>query len=88
MSDSMSDSELREALLGTWRLISLQEAANGALVKPFGDNPRGYIVYTPDGHVFAHFEPRMHTRFGGYCGTFEVHDGQAVHHVEFGHGRR
>ena len=41
----MSDQDLRQALLGTWRLISCQEGVDGTLVKPFGDDPQGYLVY-------------------------------------------
>jgi hypothetical protein len=92
----MSDSDLRQALIGTWRLISNQT---------LGDNPQGYLVYTPDGHVFVQmfacerpelFGPSAHgpvlletteadTRLGflSYCGTFEVRDGQAIHFIEF-----
>jgi hypothetical protein len=106
MTDCMSDSDLRQALLGTWRLISFQVDVDGASVNQFGDNPRGYLVYTPDGHVFVQYAARdrpqplgqsahgpvlleaMRTNatlgFAGYCGTFEVRDGQVVHHREFG----
>jgi hypothetical protein len=49
----MSDEDLRQALLGTWRLISFQEDVDGALVEVFGDNPQGYLAYMPDGHVFV-----------------------------------
>jgi hypothetical protein len=95
MRDGMSDSDLREALLGTWRLISNQT---------LGDNPQGYLVYTRDGHVFVQMFARERpelfgqsargpvlletteadTRLGfiGYCGTFEVRGGQAIHHRE------
>ncbi|HEY1294881.1 MAG TPA: lipocalin-like domain-containing protein [Chloroflexota bacterium] len=101
----MSDQDLRRALLGTWRLISCQDNVDGTPVKPFGDYPQGYLVYTPDGHVFVQFaaseRPELFGRsalgpallettaantaigFGGYCGTFEVRDGQVVHHMEF-----
>jgi len=41
----MSDQDLRQALLGTWRLISCQEGVDGTLVDPFGDDPLGYLVY-------------------------------------------
>jgi hypothetical protein len=95
MSDAMSDSDLREALIGTWRLIRNQT---------LGDNPQGYLVYTPDGHVFVQMFARERPElfgvsargpvlletteagtglgFLGYCGTFEVRDGQAIHHIE------
>src|SRR5689334_2642974 len=54
----MSDSDLRRALVGTWRLISCRENTDGKLVKPFGDNPHGYPVYTPDGHVVVQWAAR------------------------------
>jgi hypothetical protein len=31
---------------------------DGTLVKPYGDNPQGYLVYTPDGHMFVQFATR------------------------------
>jgi hypothetical protein len=54
----MSDSDLRLALLGTWRLIGFQEPVDGRLVRPMGDNLQGYLVYTPDEHVFVQFATR------------------------------
>jgi Lipocalin-like domain len=51
----MPDSSLRQALLGTWRLISFQVDVDGARVKPFGDNPQGYLVYTTAEHLFVQF---------------------------------
>ena len=99
----MPDSSLRQALLGTWRLISFQVDVDGARVKPFGDNPQGYLVYTPDEHVFVQFtrgpgrswpgpevlemsRPNAAAALGfwAYCGTFEVRNGHAIHHMEFG----
>jgi hypothetical protein len=99
----VSDSDLRRALLGTWRLVSHQFDVDGALVKSLGDNPQGYLVYTPDDHVFVQMATRdergwpgpemlelppvqrfVALGFQAYCGTFEVHDGQAFHHTEFG----
>jgi hypothetical protein len=57
-SAGVSDSDLHQALLGTWRLVSLQHDVDGTVTKPFGDNPQGYLVYTPDGHVFVNFAAR------------------------------
>jgi Lipocalin-like domain len=54
----ISDSELRQALLGTWRLVSLQTEVDGTLVKPLGESPHGYLVYTSDGHVVVQFAAR------------------------------
>jgi hypothetical protein len=45
-------------LLGTWRLVSLQSTVDGTVVKPFGDSPHGYLVYTTDGHVFVQMAAR------------------------------
>jgi hypothetical protein len=108
-SAGVSDSDLRETLLGTWRLTNCRENVYGTLVKPYGDNPHGYLVYTPDGHVVVQFAvperpdlfgpsadaPRVsvlrktteaNTAIGfmGYCGTFEILDGEVVRHMEFG----
>jgi hypothetical protein len=68
-----------------------------------GDNLQGYLVYTPDEHVFVQFATRAERSWPGpevlemsrgraaaalgfwaYCGTFEIRDGQVVHHMEFG----
>jgi hypothetical protein len=54
----VSDSELRQALLGTWRLISFQSDVDGPVAKPFSDNPQGYLVYTTDDHVFVQIATR------------------------------
>jgi hypothetical protein len=54
----MSDSDLRQALIGTWRVIGFQVDVDGTVVKPLGDNPRGYLVYTPDGHVLVQIATR------------------------------
>jgi hypothetical protein len=61
----VSDSDLRQALIGTWRLISLQETVDGAVVKPLGDNPQGYLVYTTDDHVFVQFATRFEVHWPG-----------------------
>jgi Lipocalin-like domain len=61
----MLDSDLRQALLGTWRLISFQVDVDGRLVKPFGDNPQGYLVYTPEELVFVQFTTRAERSWPG-----------------------
>ena len=99
----MSDSDLHEALLGVWRLVSVEHDVDGTPVKPLGDDPQGYLVYTPDNHVFVQFATRAERSWPGpevfelptaqllaavgfvaYAGTFEVRDGQVIHHREFG----
>jgi hypothetical protein len=56
---------LRQALLGTWRLISFQLEVDGTLVKPYGDDPLGYLVYTADGHVFVQLATRAERGWTG-----------------------
>jgi hypothetical protein len=53
MNETTSDSHVRRALLGTWRLVSFQFDVDGTPIKPLGDDPQGYLVYTPDRHVFV-----------------------------------
>jgi len=39
-------------LIGTWRLVSFEDwDASGKLYLPYGDHPRGYIVFDATGHV-------------------------------------
>src|SRR5215471_10478680 len=44
---------LRERLLGTWRLVSIEnrDSADKPWEKRYGDNPRGYILYDATGHM-------------------------------------
>jgi hypothetical protein len=34
----VSDSDLRQALLGTWRLVSAEDDEDGKVFKPYGDS--------------------------------------------------
>ena len=47
--------DLAEQFVGTWKLKSfefeLQES--GQRIKPWGDNPKGYVVLAPDGRMIA-----------------------------------
>jgi hypothetical protein len=38
---------------------------DGRVVKPFGDVPQGYAVYTPDGHVLIQFATRAKRNWPG-----------------------
>jgi hypothetical protein len=44
---------LRDALVGTWRLVSCVETdvATGEVFLPIGEHPQGFIFYTPDGYM-------------------------------------
>lgn len=40
--------------LGSWNLVDWRiEYSDGGVTRPFGENPVGYIVYTPDGIMTA-----------------------------------
>jgi len=42
---------MREQLAGTWNLVIAEiTAADGTKTLPFGDKPKGQIIFTPDGH--------------------------------------
>src|SRR5690606_26490326 len=43
-----------EGLVGTWTLVSLYgESAEGDILKPYGDNPKGTLIYAADGSMSA-----------------------------------
>jgi hypothetical protein len=50
---SMSDSE--SSILGTWKLLSLdiEFQASGDRQQPYGPNPDGYLILTPEGRMMA-----------------------------------
>jgi hypothetical protein len=49
---------LRQRLLGTWKLVSIQnrESAEKAWGSRFGESPRGYIMYDATGHMAVQIE--------------------------------
>jgi hypothetical protein len=46
---------LRDELVGAWKLVSYVEKPVDGMsdVLPFGEHPRGIIMYTPDGYMSA-----------------------------------
>jgi hypothetical protein len=43
-----------ERLVGTYRLLSMEHYADdGEVGRPFGDNPRGFIIYTAEHYMSA-----------------------------------
>jgi hypothetical protein len=51
---------LRDALVGTWTLVSYTERSlpNGSVTYPFGPDALGLIMYTPDGYMSAQLMAR------------------------------
>jgi len=42
---------LKEQLIGTWSFVVAEiTAADGAKSFPFGETPKGIVIFTPDGH--------------------------------------
>jgi hypothetical protein len=48
---SATPASARDALVGTWRLVSFEDVENGKTVHRYGEKPLGLFIYTPDGHV-------------------------------------
>ena len=52
--DNTTQPTTAASFVGTWKLVSFtQTLMNGALEKPMGENPHGYLVYTGEGIVSA-----------------------------------
>lgn len=49
----MPESKIRDRLVGGWRLTGFEEQVDGGIDHPLGENPRGAILYTPDGYMSA-----------------------------------
>jgi hypothetical protein len=49
---------IKDDIVGAWSLVAVSaELADGSKGEPFGTNPKGIIIFTPDGH-FALFQSR------------------------------
>ena len=49
---------IKDGIVGGWSLVAVTaDLANGSMSEPFGADPRGIIIFTPDGH-FALFQSR------------------------------
>lgn len=45
-----------DQLVGTWRLLSFEaKHQDGCITLPFGEDPVGFITYTPDGYMSVQF---------------------------------
>jgi len=75
---------------GTWRLIGRRvTAADGKVTYPTGDNPRGFIMYSPDGYMAVEFfmpmkgsDGKMAERFLAYAGPYELQGDTMLHHLQ------
>jgi hypothetical protein len=67
---------LRDQLVGTWTFVVAEiTAADGKKSFPFGETPKGLLVFTPDGHFsqihIASDVPKIasNNRLNGTCGA-------------------
>ena len=95
----MDNRDAGRALLGTWSLVSYvrEVLATGERTKPFGDDPYGYLLYLPEGRMYAIFAgrpaPSGLPRAGieapesgppvvAYAGPYTADHERIVHHVD------
>jgi len=53
-----------DPLVGTWTLLSWRnEASDGTVTHPMGEDAVGFLVYSSDGHVSAHLARRQRPHF-------------------------
>lgn len=45
--------DLKEKIIGAWKLIHYEYPVDGVETKPLGENPTGFLTYTPDGYISA-----------------------------------
>jgi hypothetical protein len=85
----MPEPKIRHRLVGGWRLTGYEVKADGKTDHPLGENPRGAILYTPDGYMSAQLagagpdknDGRPDAYYIAYSGPFDVDEtNQTVHH--------
>ena len=53
---AQSESEIRDRLVGTWKLVSTEESMKDGSTRPYpeyGPNGKGFLMYSRDGHMCA-----------------------------------
>jgi hypothetical protein len=81
-------SPLRNKLIGAWKLVSYVEKPvdGSAPFYPFSENPRGIIMYTPDGFMSAqlcHPERQPFESGDWFKGTSEEYEAEASSYVSY-----
>ena len=79
----MSIPNIRERLVGCWRLVGYSETSDGGEARhPLGPHPLGTILYTPDGYMSAQLtkpgpyvdDQQPDTYAIAYSGPYEVNE--------------
>ncbi|MGB6481113.1 MAG: lipocalin-like domain-containing protein, partial [Candidatus Sulfotelmatobacter sp.] len=53
---SQTKSEIRERIVGTWKLVSMEETMKDGTSRPFpsfGPHAKGFLMYQPEGYMCA-----------------------------------
>ncbi len=79
---------LREQLIGAWKLVSyVEEAVDGSgSFRPLGENPKGIIMYTPDGYMSAQLSKADRPDFASgdwFNGTTEDYKNEATSYIAY-----
>jgi hypothetical protein len=83
-------------IVGSWKLLSVvAEDETGKTSSPFGEHPKGYLIYTSEGRMMGLFvhekrsPPRidedrinLHKYMVAYSGRYTVEGEKVVHHVD------
>lgn len=87
------------SVVGAWKLLafSREDVVSGEIIRPWGENPSGYLMYLPDGHMSAVLTgegrkaaapgdekqvAQLYSTMAAYAGTYTVEGDILVHHVE------
>jgi hypothetical protein len=84
--------KIRDRLVGGWRLTGYEVTAGGKTEHPLGDDPRGAILYTPDGYMSAQLagpgpyedDDQPDAYYIAYSGPYDVDETNktVAHHVQ------
>jgi hypothetical protein len=79
---------LREALIGAWKLVSYVETntETGETNHPMGPDPQGIILYTPDGYMSAQLCPQGRPEFAGgdmFLGTVDDYVAEGTSYIAY-----
>jgi hypothetical protein len=88
----MAEPKIRDRLIGGWRLTGYAVTVGGTTDHPLGENPRGAILYTPDGYMSAQLagpgpykdDDRPDAYSIAYSGPYDVDQANqtVAHHVQ------
>lgn len=79
---------LRSQLIGAWTLVSyVEEPVDGSAANhPFGEQPQGMILYTPDGYMSAQLSTANRAPFAGgdwFKGEPQEYTAQGISYIAY-----